>query len=75
MRILILLSVVFINSYWFGVPAIAQDAAKKPVRTIIIDPGHGGMDPGAVGLLASEANVSLAVSLQLGDTIPKHFRI
>lgn len=73
MRILILLSVVFINSYWFGVPAIAQDAPKKPVRTIIIDPGHGGLDPGAVGLLASEANVSLAVSLQLGDTIAKAF--
>ena len=73
MRILILLSVAFINSYGFGVPAIAQEAAKKPVRTIIIDPGHGGMDPGAVGLLASEANVSLAVSLKLGDTLAKAF--
>ncbi|MEO7923121.1 MAG: N-acetylmuramoyl-L-alanine amidase [Chitinophagaceae bacterium] len=48
-------------------------AQKKPIQTLIIDPGHGGMDPGATGMLASEANVSLAVSLKLGDTIAKAY--
>jgi N-acetylmuramoyl-L-alanine amidase len=51
----------------------AQDNSKKPIKTIIIDPGHGGMDPGARGMIASEANVSLQVSLKLGDTIAKAF--
>ena len=45
----------------------------KPIRTVIIDPGHGGLDPGARGLFSSEANVSLEVSLKLGQTIEKEF--
>lgn len=36
-------------------------------RTIIIDPGHGGWDPGAIGHLTTEAQVNLAVSLKLRD--------
>jgi N-acetylmuramoyl-L-alanine amidase len=50
-----------------------QDSPKKPLKTIIIDPGHGGLDPGARGVLESEANVALQVSLRLGDTIAKAF--
>lgn len=44
---------------------------KKPIQTIIIDPGHGGLDPGAPGSKSTEAQVSLAVSLKLGDTLAK----
>lgn len=73
MRRLILLSVVFFISYYSILPALAQELSKKSIKTIIIDPGHGGMDPGAVGLLASEANVSLEVSLKLGDMIARAF--
>ncbi|MEN9547469.1 MAG: hypothetical protein RIR12_60 [Bacteroidota bacterium] len=51
---------------------IAQPS-KAPVSTLIIDPGHGGLDPGAKGTFASEANVSLAVALKLGDTIAKAY--
>jgi len=51
----------------------AQEAVKKKIRTIIIDPGHGGLDPGAKGLMSTEADVSLAVSLQLGKAIEKEF--
>ncbi len=48
----------------------AQDR-KKPIQTIIIDPGHGGIDPGAPGMKSTEAQVALQVSLKLGDTIAK----
>ncbi len=34
-------------------------------HTIVIDPGHGGMDSGAKGLKAREDDVNLAVALQL----------
>ena len=44
---------------------------KKPIRIIIIDPGHGGLDPGAPGMKSTEAQVALEVSLKLGDTIAK----
>jgi N-acetylmuramoyl-L-alanine amidase len=54
-------------------PALCQETSKKPIRTIIIDPGHGGLDPGATGLTATEANTALAVSLKLGDTLQRAF--
>lgn len=37
--------------------------ASRPLRTVIIDPGHGGKDPGAVGhggLLEKDVNLRLA---------------
>ena len=45
----------------------------KPITTIIIDPGHGGLDPGARGVFSSEAEVSLSVSMKLGQAIEKEF--
>jgi len=48
-------------------------SAKKVLRTIIIDPGHGGIDPGARGSYSTEADVSLAVSLKLGKAIDSEF--
>lgn len=46
---------------------------KAAIRTLIIDPGHGGIDPGAKGSFSTEADVSLAVSLKLGKAIQKEF--
>jgi len=44
----------------------AQNSAKT-LKRIIIDPGHGGTDPGANGKYSTEAAVSLAISLKLQD--------
>jgi N-acetylmuramoyl-L-alanine amidase len=46
---------------------------KKGVQTIVIDPGHGGKDQGAKGLITTEAKVSLAVGLKLGKAIEEKF--
>ena len=54
-------------------PSFSQEAVKKKIKTIVIDPGHGGLDPGAKGLFSTEADVSLAVSLKLGKAIEKEF--
>ncbi len=43
------------------------------IRTLIIDPGHGGTDPGAKGMFSTEADVSLTVSLKLGKALQKEF--
>ncbi len=40
-------------------------AQTKSLQRIIIDPGHGGSDPGAFGKYSTEAAVSLAISLKL----------
>lgn len=45
----------------------------KGLRTLVIDPGHGGLDPGARGMLSTEAEISLDISLKLGDTLAKAF--
>lgn len=47
---------------------------QKPVLgTIIIDPGHGGMDPGTLGSFSRESRVALAISLKLGKAIRAAF--
>ena len=46
---------------------------KKVLKTIILDAGHGGLDPGARGSFSTEADVSLAVTLKLGKAIEKEF--
>lgn len=54
-----------------GATAWAQPAARKGIKTLIIDPGHGGIDPGAVGTISTEATIALQVSKKLGDTLAK----
>lgn len=66
-------SVIFLAIFFLLNTAIAQNAARKPLQTIIIDPGHGGLDPGARGTFSKEAQVSLEVSLKLGKAIGKEF--
>jgi N-acetylmuramoyl-L-alanine amidase len=46
---------------------------RATVRTLIIDPGHGGIDPGARGLFSNEADVALSVSLKFGKALEKEF--
>jgi N-acetylmuramoyl-L-alanine amidase len=46
---------------------------KAAIRTIIIDPGHGGFDPGTSGLFSKEKDVTLAISLKLGAAIQENF--
>lgn len=68
--LLITVSLLFFSA---AIPALGQEKSKKPLQTLIIDPGHGGLDPGATGTIATEAQVALQVSLKLGDTIAKAF--
>lgn len=42
-------------------------ALMRPVRTVVIDPGHGGRDPGAIGIGGlREKDVTLRISRELG---------
>lgn len=38
---------------------------------VVIDAGHGGHDPGAVGRISKEKNINLTVALKLGNMIKK----
>jgi N-acetylmuramoyl-L-alanine amidase len=49
------------------------DAPKQRIKTIVIDPGHGGKDPGAIGPTGvKEKEVVLAISLALYDLLKKN---
>jgi N-acetylmuramoyl-L-alanine amidase len=43
------------------------------VKTVVIDPGHGGHDAGCIGSSAYEKHVALAISLKLGKFIEEKF--
>ncbi|MEZ4775097.1 MAG: N-acetylmuramoyl-L-alanine amidase [Bacteroidia bacterium] len=52
---------VFLTSGWFPAP----NDGEGPIRTVIIDAGHGGKDPGALGARYYEKDITLNVALQL----------
>ncbi|HLT94014.1 MAG TPA: N-acetylmuramoyl-L-alanine amidase, partial [Membranihabitans sp.] len=48
-------------------------AIDNRVKTIVIDAGHGGKDPGALGRNSKEKEIVLALALKLGKEIKKNF--
>lgn len=43
------------------------------IRTVVIDAGHGGQDPGASGKFSHEKDIVLAVALKVGGLIQSNF--
>lgn len=44
------------------------------IKIIVIDPGHGGKDPGCQGAVHKEKEVALAVALKLGALLEENFK-
>ncbi len=53
--------------------ADGDPSGRNRVKVVVIDPGHGGKDPGALGRDVKEKDVVLAVGLKLGAYIEKNF--
>jgi len=66
---LLLTTFFFINYY-----AIGQKKESYGIKKIVIDPGHGGRDPGTVGSKSYEKNIALSVSLKFGELISKNLQ-
>lgn len=49
-------------------------ANEKKVRKIVLDAGHGGDKPGAIGHFSKEKDIALAVTLQLGEMMKKEMK-
>ena len=54
---------------WIFIPENAMHAASPKKFTVVIDAGHGGHDPGAIGKRGKEKNINLSVALKLGKLI------
>ncbi|MBI9034382.1 MAG: N-acetylmuramoyl-L-alanine amidase [Bacteroidales bacterium] len=48
-------------------------AQNNYVRTVVIDAGHGGKDPGAVGKISYEKDIALKIALKTGEYIKQYF--
>lgn len=58
----------------FAMPqAIAQKKSNKKPFTVVIDPGHGGVDPGALGRRTKEKDVNMSVSKMLASMIEDEY--
>jgi N-acetylmuramoyl-L-alanine amidase len=44
------------------------------IHTVIIDPGHGGKDSGALGKTSKEKDIALAIGLKLGALIEENLK-
>jgi N-acetylmuramoyl-L-alanine amidase len=56
-----------------GSATAARTPVKPVIKTIIIDPGHGGRDRGARGDFSFEKDVCLAIALKLGKKMEEEF--
>lgn len=54
------------------VNSIAKQKEKWKLDVVVIDPGHGGHDPGTIGIIGTrEKDITLGIALKLGDLIKK----
>ncbi|MFT4601385.1 MAG: N-acetylmuramoyl-L-alanine amidase [Arenicella sp.] len=68
-RAILLYCAIFLTGHLF-----AQDAdLVKGIRTVVIDAGHGGKDPGCHGKKSNEKTVTLAIALHLGKFIEEKY--
>ena len=68
-------NIVFVSALAvFLVLASFTGAPRKAyrLRTVVIDAGHGGKDPGCNGRHSKEADIALKIALELGNDIEKY---
>ncbi|HEX2969205.1 MAG TPA: N-acetylmuramoyl-L-alanine amidase [Bacteroidales bacterium] len=55
-------------------PLIMLPADQEKQWVIVIDPGHGGKDPGAIGSFSKEEDINLAIALKTGAYIEQNLK-
>ena len=59
--------------FFAAVPPLFSATKAKKAFTVVIDPGHGGVDPGALGRRAKEKDINMGVSKALAEMIKEEF--
>ena len=57
-----------------GLFMIQPQALAQKVQRVVIDAGHGGHDPGAVGSKSKEKDIALAIALKTGKLIKENLK-
>ena len=68
-------AVLLLASIAMYIAAPAQNAADLRLNTIVLDPGHGGKDPGCISQdkRTQEKNLTLTISKKLAEKIRKQY--
>lgn len=67
--------VLFLLIFVYSSDSMGQDAGNTyKIKTVVIDPGHGGKDPGAVSKTCYEKDINLAIALKLGKYIESNYK-
>jgi N-acetylmuramoyl-L-alanine amidase len=61
--------ILFVGFLLSVIASTSFSQEKTSIRKVVIDAGHGGNDPGAIGRKAKEKNITLAIALKLGNLI------
>ena len=70
--VMAMLLLLFVYIFSGKIPALGTmaDSNEDKQKTVVIDPGHGGIDGGAVSVLGDqEQGINLAISLKLKDKL------
>lgn len=59
---------LFALQIMYSMPLSAKEKRGR-ITTVVIDAGHGGKDPGALGLKSREKDITLKVALKAGELI------
>ncbi|MDR0763314.1 MAG: N-acetylmuramoyl-L-alanine amidase [Bacteroidales bacterium] len=54
-------------------PLCGFSQTSGSVKTLVVDAGHGGTDPGAVGKKSKEKDIALTVALKFGALVQQNF--
>ncbi len=54
--------------------SLAEGFQNEKKWVIVIDAGHGGRDPGALGAISREKDINLAIALKTGEYIERNIR-
>lgn len=66
---IILIFILFTGAFVSRPSLMAQK-----VQRVVIDAGHGGHDPGAVGKFSKEKDITLSIALKTGNLIKEHLK-
>ena len=67
------ISALFLALLVFTGPAFSQKKDTPKLKTIVIDPGHGGDKPGALGKHCKEKDLTLSVAKKFGKLIADNY--
>lgn len=66
--------IILIFILFAGVFVCIPSLWAQKVQRVVIDAGHGGHDPGAVGKYSKEKDITLSIALKTGNLIKEHLK-